>query len=297
MIQKEFRSSPKMHILKKLYARLHSEEIKVRIQQDIAKIEAGDFGEEIVAKRLNTYKNAIDIHIFHDVMLYQNGLFQIDFLIVTSSCIIILEVKNISGHIYFTQNPQQLIRKIKGQPDQKFRSPETQIQKYIKQLEIWNYSHQYNIPIYGAVVFPTLSSIVNSDNTMTHILDLDEIEQFIYKQNQENTENTDVQKFINRIKEKAIDYRINTLGEYYNFKLYHLNSDFLCPKCHSKMLKKSRRKWNCSNCTYTGQRIIKEELDEYLSYFHQDMLKQDLQKFMKDVSKSTFYREWKKTQK
>lgn len=297
MIQKEFRSSPKVHILKRLYARLHSDEIKVRIQQDIAKIKAGDFGEEIVAKRLNTYKNSKDIHIFHDVMLYQQGLFQMDFLIATSTCIIILEVKNISGHIYFTQNPQQLIRKIKGQPDQKFRSPETQIQKYIKQLEIWNYSQQYNIPVYGAVVFPTLSSIVNSDNTVTYILDLDEIEQFIYKKMQENTKNNNIQKFIRRVSEKTIDYQINDLGAYYNFTLYHLNNDFLCLKCHSKMLKKSRRKWICSNCSYTGQRIIEEELGEYFRYFPKNTLKQNLQKFMKNVSKSTFYREWQKAQK
>ena len=101
MIQKEFRSNPKTQILKRLYARLHSDEIKVRIQQDIAKIEAGDLGEEIIAKRLNTYKNSIDIHIFHDVMLYQNGLFQMDFLIATSSCIIILEVKNMNIYCVF----------------------------------------------------------------------------------------------------------------------------------------------------------------------------------------------------
>lgn len=296
MIQKEFQNNSKIPVLKRLIARLKNKKIKEHIQQELAQIEAGDLGEKIVANRLNHYKKSTDIHIFHNVMLYQESFFQMDFVIVTSSCIIIFEVKNISGHIRFTQNPKQLIRKIVDQPEQKFRSPDTQISRYMEQLKIWNYAHQYNIPIYGAIIFPTLTSIVNGESLSTKIIDLNEIEEYIYQMTIKNEANSQITQFMNSLKIENKNYKLLSLGKYYKFQLQDLKTGFLCSECHSEMIRRSMRKWQCSVCSYISKRNILSELEEYFLYFDQPTTKKILQLWLKDVKKSSFYRHWNRIQ-
>ncbi len=72
-------------------------------------LEAGFYGEEVVEYQLR-YLPKERFHILHNVRLsYQNLHFQTDFLLLSPHFYLILEVKNITGELYYDPIFQQLI--------------------------------------------------------------------------------------------------------------------------------------------------------------------------------------------
>ncbi|MBM7587965.1 hypothetical protein JOC86_004540 [Bacillus pakistanensis] len=75
--------------------------------------------------------------IFHDLRLeYNQYYFQIDTLLVSKSHILIIEVKNIAGTIYFDQEFNQMIR-VKDGIEEAFADPLIQVQRHETQLKSW----------------------------------------------------------------------------------------------------------------------------------------------------------------
>lgn len=294
MIQKSFMPNIRIASWRKLNARLKNESVRLRVEKDLAQMEAGDFGERVVAKHLDRYRHAENIHIFHDVMLDCDGFFQMDFLVLTESCIILLEVKNISGTIYFTKNPQQLIRKIEGQGEQKLRSPEVQVEKQIYKMREWCMRRGHEIPIYGAVVFPTLTSIVDGSNTTATLLDLYEIENYILKNMQQHSPHLAMDSLILKLKNGQKLYEPYDLSAYYKFEFADLHTGFLCPYCYNFMKKLNTRTWQCPACQQFSRQNVLADLKEYFLYFPKPAHKKILKAWLSDLSSSRFKRSWQK---
>ncbi|WP_052144744.1 nuclease-related domain-containing protein [Halalkalibacter okhensis] len=114
MIVKKERKIPlKILKLEALLRRLpahHS--IRNKIEEELKKRKAGYRGEQAIDYHLKT-QPIDDGLILHDNRLKQgkDHFFQIDTLIVTTRFFMILEIKNITGTLYFDQEFQQLIRK------------------------------------------------------------------------------------------------------------------------------------------------------------------------------------------
>ena len=74
------------------------------IREEIRKMDAGARGENRLADRLSELRLQGEFHVFSDVCLeFDDWKVQIDCLVVTDRCCIVLESKNISGHLYFNK--------------------------------------------------------------------------------------------------------------------------------------------------------------------------------------------------
>lgn len=110
MIKKKRTKSYTILAYEALFRRLKKNDSNLsRIQKDYLKHITGYRGEEMVDYKLRTQTNS-DFRIFHDLRFRVNHhFFQIDTLILTSSFLLILEIKNIKGILEYDSDLQQLI--------------------------------------------------------------------------------------------------------------------------------------------------------------------------------------------
>lgn len=92
--------------LQMLYHRLPKEHTKKSlISSKMLAAKAGIVGESIVEELFEKYQYPFNYRVLHDVSLNSNGKFQMDTIFITSSCIVILECKNIVGELSFHNDP------------------------------------------------------------------------------------------------------------------------------------------------------------------------------------------------
>lgn len=110
------------------------------VEQDYQKRKAGYAGE----KALDYYLTQLpyrDFLVFHDLRLCNgSNCFQIDVLLVTPHLIIVVEVKNITGTLFFDTNFHQLIRTLDGKRE-RFQDPIIQVNEHKEKLSTWLWNH------------------------------------------------------------------------------------------------------------------------------------------------------------
>ncbi|RFU67086.1 NERD domain-containing protein [Peribacillus saganii] len=124
------------------------------IKESLAKSVAGNKGEHSIDYPL-TFLPEEKFIIFHDLrLLHKKYYFQMDTLILCKNFMLILEVKNYAGTLFFDQNFHQLIRTYDGR-EEAFPSPLIQIERHEHQLKYW-------MSVYKLPELPVLSLVVLS---------------------------------------------------------------------------------------------------------------------------------------
>ena len=102
------------------------------IREEIRKREAGVRGEDRLAGRLNELRLEGEFRIFSDVCLeLDDWKVQIDCLVVTDRCCIVLESKNISGRLYFDEDRDEFYKEENG-TETPISNPYFQLMRHIR---------------------------------------------------------------------------------------------------------------------------------------------------------------------
>lgn len=151
--------------------RLPSEHPKrKKIEQDLTKYKVGYQGEKSIDYHISFF-NKDNYLIIHDVRLldYDNRYFQIDTIILSKKMILILEVKNIAGTLYFDNTFNQLIRTIDGK-EEAFTNPVVQVERQKFQLHSWLLQNKYEkLPIIPLVVLSNPKTIIKTSSNHKEI--------------------------------------------------------------------------------------------------------------------------------
>lgn len=138
------------------------------ISEELSKKMAGYKGE----CSLDFYLEFLDpkqYFIFHDIRLKDDSrFFQTDTLIMTRSDLIIIEVKNIAGTIYFDPLFNQLIR-IKEGKEMTFPNPLIQVKRHESQLKKWFRNNGLReMPIHSFIVISNPQTVIRTtpDNSL-----------------------------------------------------------------------------------------------------------------------------------
>ena len=246
-------------IIKKLEAllrRLPAEHAqRARIEEDLSKYKAGYQGEKSLDYHLSFFQK--QIIILHDIRLSddEKHFFQIDTMIISPKFIIILEVKNIIGTLYFDQNFNQLIRIIDGK-EESFSNPIIQVERQKRQLEKWLKRHsfdKYNIIPY--VVLSNPKAIIKASSNQREIAKRVIHSDLLYK-NIENLESKfypdvyttkEIRKLAKLLIKQNQLFDQNIL-EYYKIKIDVLLTGVYCTNCQAYSMIRDKGNWHCIKC-------------------------------------------------
>lgn len=266
-----------------------------KIEEDLRKYYSGYRGEQSLEYHFNFLEDD-DYIFFHGLRLpWKNDLyFQIDSLLLTPNCIIMLEVKNIKGTIYFNVPVQQMIRTLDGK-EEAFPCPTIQSNRHVMHLNEWlRKSHFPNIPILAYVVFSNSSTILKTDPIHQNIFD-----KVLTSANMPNKINSNRQLYPNKILNKPKMEQLKNLfiqehseNDSIVLKRYNLDrSDILngvhCFKCNQLSVRLTKGKWICNLCKGSFPNSYIHALMDYRLHVSPSISNRQFRQFINLQSTST----------
>ncbi|WP_185907848.1 nuclease-related domain-containing protein [Psychrobacillus soli] len=276
-------------MVKKQYAllkRLRASHIKEEdIRKDIHQIESGVRGENRLLQKLKELRLPGSYRIFSDVGL-QSGEWkvQIDCLIVTDRCCIVLESKNISDDLYFNEDADEFYKVDRNGNEIAYRNPYFQLLKHIRFMK--EFFRLLNLPqmnVTGAVVLTAKSCRIRQKPAHYPIFKLESIiEKIIHMYElpssfQLSSEQLDfVEKMIWK-KQSAFIHR--PLCESYHISPNELIRGVECPNCSTLGMKRTGKTWTCIKCDQRSRDAHKNAVQEYFWLVSKEIRNKDFRVF------------------
>ncbi|WP_349410568.1 nuclease-related domain-containing protein [Pseudalkalibacillus sp. SCS-8] len=267
------------------------------LDQPINKLRAGFKGEKSVEYQLR-YLQKDKYHIFHNIRLrIDNTYFQIDFLLISIHLIIIMEVKNISGTLYFDPVFEQIIRKKQDGLEEGFVDPTKQLKRQEVQLKKW--LEQNNLPVLPIRSFVAISnpktvlktSIKNYgiSNWIVHnsgiAFKIEEIEKQFFKSSITTKE---LKKVVRKLLKEDEPLKVDYL-EKYNVKKEQILTGVQCPKCFHFQMKRTKASWECPACFYNSKTAYESAVVDYGLLFNQLVTNRQIRDFLGVKARTTNY--------
>lgn len=231
-------------------------------------LRAGHNGEAALQFPLD-FLSYDDFLIFYHLRIPDaNGYFQIDALLLCNNFILIIEVKNIDGEVYFDDMGQS-VRKKEGKEDS-LTNPIEQIKLQHVRLLRWLRNFDFPaIPIEKIAVYTqkTLLKDFTSEKTIKNsVMRMDKLLSRIEEIQLEYTKSclTD-----NQVNELAIhllsahtDETLHVLDKY-KISFEELLKGVICPICMAVPMIRAGGKWKCNVCQQTSKTAHRKDLDDY----------------------------------
>ncbi|MFJ7648959.1 nuclease-related domain-containing protein [Lysinibacillus sp. NPDC097279] len=279
MIVKPFAPSSLTLGLQALVRRLHPSHPQfTTLQQELKNKEAGDFAEHYILKELEKLPQLSNCHIFHNVMLPTVLPMQIDILVITSSGVIILEIKNIRGAVHFKNDPRQLIRTLDTGEIQVFTHPEIQLEQYIQAMHQFLNEHDIIIPIYGAIVFPFNNVEIHREGEGLPIVMGRELPMYVHRLIVKKIVTTEITNIILSQLQHKKPY---PLCRYYQIDPDALQRGVFCENCGRFGMEKLKRTWLCQRCQHQSTDAHVQALKDYYMLVGETITNRDCREFLK----------------
>lgn len=223
------------------------------IKEELSKREAGYKGESSLDFYLSFLEEK-NYFIFHDLRLQdQSRFFQIDTLLLSKKFVLIIEVKNIAGTLYFDPLFNQLIR-TKEENEMAFPDPLIQIQRHESQLKNWFSKNRLpGAPIHSLVVISNPQTIIRTTPENRQLSckvihrevlpsKISQIENSITKLSFSEKE---LKKTIRQLQKQHVEADFPIL-ERYDITKNEILKGIICEKCNHIPLLKRHGTWFCS---------------------------------------------------
>ncbi|MBO1513918.1 nuclease-related domain-containing protein [Metabacillus bambusae] len=264
------------------------------INDDLKKRMAGYKGEEAIDYYLSFLEEK-DYYIFHDIRLKgKNHYFQIDTLILTRKFAIIIEVKNISGTIYFDPIFKQLIQ-TKDQTEKAYQYPIIQLERQESQLKEWLVNNNLKeMKITSIVVISNSFTVIRSspqDQIIHHKVirkenlpaKIMQIAQSIISQELEEKE---LKKISRKLLKKHTIAEFSILDRFKIIESEILNG-VICPSCNYLPLIRVKANWHCPKCNRKNKQAHIQALKEYKLLLKPTISNSELRCFLNITSSAT----------
>lgn len=254
------------------------------IKENLAKSLAGFKGEASIDYPLSMLPEK-HYYILHDIRLFDSQhFFQIDTILLSQRMIIILEVKNILGNLYFDQEYNQLIR-IQDGKEESFPDPLIQIRRHEEQLNKWLIKKQVKIPpIYALVIISNPYSVIKaSHNLKKKVIHKNYIPTRIQELEQTHIERSLSDKEIKRIVkyiQKEHTPAENEILKNYQITKDEINKGVYCPKCFTIPMNRVHSTWYCDVCQYKDKHAHVPTLRDYYLLFGPFITNNQFREFM-----------------
>lgn len=294
MIKKELIKPQKIEKLEALLRRLHVEQSfeqqkRKKVEEELAKALAGYRGEKSIDYYLGFLQKENFI-IFHDLRLPfdENRYFQLDILLLSQHFLLILEIKNISGSLFFDGIFKQLFRTRKDGTEDTFLDPVSQVKLQKIQLESFLKKHKYSpIPVIALIVVANSSTAIrtsqnNQDAQQLVIHSINIPAKINQLQNVHTTQFLTIKelKSISRSLLKNDTTLDSNILELFGITETNILTGVQCPKCSAIPMHRKYGTWVCCQCFFQSNDAHIATLKDYYLLINKTITNKQLRKFL-----------------
>ncbi len=232
--------------------------------------------------------------ILHNLRLYDDHhFFQIDTLILFPTFILIIEAKNMKGQIIIHREKKEMRRDLEG-----FQDPVEQAERQKDLLEEWLLWHMgLRVPVDFLVVFTNRRCVLEFDSSDSQIHEkvvrATSLIGAIERKKEFYQEKVLARNDLMRVGRALAEAHQELVPDYmkrFNLNYSDLQKGVRCPECGKYFMKRAKKKWKCSMCSYSSYRAHEQALREYAALVSKVISNKEAQEFLKISSRHVVYR-------
>ncbi|MGE6488295.1 nuclease-related domain-containing protein [Paenisporosarcina sp. NPDC076898] len=256
---------------------LHSRAGEVRITEgEYRTTKAGFAGEEKVIQFLKEARLSKETLVFRNVLM--DGT-QIDILVVNPKFICVLEVKNITGELFFSVVNKQFYRLNRDGQKEGMRNPELQLQRAVNVLQRRLHSKAVDLRVRGMIILASRSGIVVESPQLFPAIPIDALTDRL--ENMEATSvdllsNDDLKIVRKMMKREAVKVQDRQIFERLNIDVRNLRRGVRCTECFSIGMNRTYSTWICVRCGCRDKDAHFASLQEYQLLFGREITSKEL---------------------
>ncbi|WP_422124795.1 nuclease-related domain-containing protein [Planococcus sp. X10-3] len=257
---------------------------QAHLKKELHRYEAGVRGEQRLHDKM------VEFH-WHEPfeLLWDTGLrlgdwkVQIDGLLVTPRCIIIIDSKNISGKIHFDAATSECYRFNNEGEKWVFDDPRVQLAKHIRFLELWLDKRKVlHPPVFGVAVFTPRHCEFISRPVGQSICKTYQVVETVYRileSQKTSADSPKPSKIRKLIESNNYPYVRPPLCDYYRIDPRELKMGVKCVECREIAVERLYRIWHCKACGHRDRDAHKLTLQEYFALVNQEIDSKEFRRF------------------
>lgn len=232
-------------------------------------IAAGVRGEDRMRKHFVEFHSQEEFHILWDVSLAMGDWkIQMDGLLLTERCVIIMDSKNISGKIHFDEQTGEFYRFDNDNVKSVMKDPRIQLNKNIRFLSAWFQLKKIKLPVSGLIVFTPKSCEFIVRPKSKHICKVYQMPEYllqIVKAFPLEAEPPKLPKIKKQIISAHSPYLRTPLCSKHYIQASEIRRGIQCTECRAYGMKRIKKSWQCPGCGHRDRLAHKHALREYFS--------------------------------
>ncbi|TSB45799.1 nuclease-related domain-containing protein [Alkalicoccobacillus porphyridii] len=230
------------------------------------------------------------VSIMHDLRLHseRNGYFQLDTLLLTPQGLIILEIKNYQGTLYFDEYSHQVTR-VLNEKEERIANPLLQVSRQRSHLHSHLISHGLpSLPIHTFVVFSSPLTILRSRSSQQtlspKIIHAEaiptQVESYVQKGKQKYLTLKQIQEIATLLNNNHQPDLSNNLTSFNLNKV--IKKGVHCPQCNQIAMHREPRiqNWKCAHCNNISKVAHIFTLQDYALLFQPTITNLQAQDFL-----------------
>lgn len=284
IINTEVKLLSQTEALESLLSRISSEHSHRKfLELELHQRSAGIRGESRMQSRFKEFHLDEEFHILWDVHLQiDSWKVQMDGLLLTERCAIIIDSKNISGRIHFDEQTGEFYRFDNEDRKAVMEDPRIQLNKHKRFLARWFKLKKIELPIEGLIVFTAKKCEFMSKPFDTHICKTYQMPEHLLKAYSASPLEAPAVKLshIKKVLQKNLTpYRRIPLCQQYHIPIEDLKTGVYCRGCTLLTMQRNKRNWQCTKCGVRDPFAHEFALQEYFSLVDKNITNQQFRNF------------------
>lgn len=246
---------------------------------------AGKSGEDRVEKKFKEFYLDEEFHMLKNISLrIKDWKVQFDFILLTESCAVIVESKNISGKIHFIEETGEFFRYNNDDMKDVFDDLVIQLKKEIQFLTIWLNRRKIYLPVDGLIVFTPKQCEFISKPKNVYVCKTYQLNDYLHKILQLHPLKAEIPKLMKikkTIESNQVPYQRIPLCEYYHINIEDLEYGVYCLECKRHSMHRHKRSWLCNQCGHRNRNAHKLAIQEFFSLAGTTITNQQFRSFCK----------------
>lgn len=228
---------------------------RATVKNSLNNAKAGYGGEERLDEALEFFDPPYPHRIIQDFSLGDGFKIQVDTVVLTQSCVFLLEIKNIAGKLEFKQNPSALHSISATGEIKSYKSPITQMNETALRMSKFLKTLGYPLPVANVIIIAHPSQIVEGAPPNVRVLAAGEVNVHLseIKLPAPVLSIEELHQLGNRLVAVHKEYQPFPLAPKFQIDSSEIEAGVFCPRCILGKMERTQRAWECETCRLVSQ--------------------------------------------
>ncbi|WP_240033977.1 nuclease-related domain-containing protein [Planococcus salinus] len=208
---------------------------------------------------------------------------QIDGLLLTDRCAIVLDSKNVSGEIHYDAVNEEYYKKtMPGGEILTMENPVFQLNKHIHFVRKWFSLHNIYLPVTGLIVYTANNCVFKTKPPDALICKTYQMNAYLYQILRDSPLTAvshpleDIGKLIAA---NQVPFKSSPLSEFYKIDLRDVKPGVYCKKCCCHGMQRVKKSWICAACGNKDATADRLAVQEYFSLIDRELTNRKFREF------------------